>query len=66
MAMLTVRNTLALLMCVMSSAAGQECLTNNHMDAQDGQYDGACESYIAQGIFSCEADAFFGGQYAGM
>ncbi len=58
-------STLAVLVCVINSAAGQDCLTTNHNDAQDGQGIGACDSYISQGIVSCETDLFFGGGNAG-
>ena len=59
MGMLANLSTLAALVCAMSLVAAQDCLTGNHNDA-------ACEHYIAQAILSCEPDAFYGGQYAGV
>ena len=66
MGMLAILNTLAVLVCTMSVVAAQGCLTSNAFDAAEGQQIGSCDSYIAQGIISCEQDAFHGGQYEGM
>ena len=66
MGMLANLSTLAVVVCAMSLVAAQDCLTGNHLDAQEGQGIGACEHYIAQAILPCEPDAFYGGQYAGV